>query len=103
MAGGRRMSNDVITECHVSVIDGIIDREYSRMKDAVNRGASSEIDDEEFEPRGKYLAECEGGWLACDNSTGDAFCEEYKKKEVAVLWLLDIIDTDEAHEIDDRD
>ena len=91
-----------IIRCHVSVIDGIIDRQYERMRDAIKRKAWNELDGTEYEPRGKYLAECEGSWLACDNATGDAFCESFKRIEVATLWLLDIIDTDEAHEIDDR-
>ena len=38
-------------------------------------------------PRGLFLAREGGKWVAVDNSTGDAWTEEFRLKRQAVRWL----------------
>ena len=38
-------------------------------------------------PRGCFLAKEIGKWVAVDNSTGDAWTEEFSRKHQAVRWL----------------
>lgn len=43
-----------------------------------------------YQPLGKYYAkatETEDGYVACDNSTGDAFTEYFTLEERCILWL----------------
>lgn len=49
---------------------------------------------------GLYLCECQAGWCACDNSTGDAFTETFCSRTVAINWLLGKYETERAMEID---
>lgn len=56
-----------------------------------------------FKPYGRFLAKAEdGSWTAVDNSTGDAWTECFSHRDIAVRWLREDIDTDRAHELDDR-
>ena len=38
-------------------------------------------------PLGLYITENEKSWTACDNSTGDAWTEDFKTLTEAVQWL----------------
>ena len=39
-------------------------------------------------PLGLFLTKSDGKWVAVDNSTGDAWTEEFSRKRQAVRWLL---------------
>lgn len=75
----------------------IISREYAnRILDSPG---------EKYEPYGKFLVEetidGEAVWTAIDNSTGEAFTEEFKTRHAAVRWLHGYTATDrfgEMHE-----
>lgn len=38
-------------------------------------------------PRGRFLAKEGRTWVAVDNSTGDAWTEEFARKRRAIRWL----------------
>jgi hypothetical protein len=40
-----------------------------------------------YRPRGLFYKKGETVWVACDNSTGDAWVEEFKTEEKAIKWL----------------
>lgn len=42
---------------------------------------------EERVPCGCFLAKEDGKWVAVDNSTGDAWTEEFTRKRQAIRWL----------------
>lgn len=54
----------------------------------------------EYEPTGLWLTRTGGRWLACYDDTGDAFVEDFKHIEMALLYLHSDFDTDELHEMD---
>lgn len=41
-----------------------------------------------------------GRWTAVDNSDGDAYTEEFKDPAIAIGWLRDEMEADEAHRRD---
>lgn len=47
-------------------------------------------------PRGCYLTEKGGKWVAVDNSTFDAWREEFSQKDQAIRWLQGEIEVGEA-------
>ena len=44
---------------------------------------------ERYAPRGLFLAKEGRTWVAVDNTTGDAWTEEFSRKRQAVRWLRD--------------
>ena len=40
------------------------------------------------EPKGKFISNETKCWVAIDNSTGDAWTEEFESLELAVIWLI---------------
>ena len=42
---------------------------------------------ERYAPRGLFLAKEGRTWVAVDNTTGDAWTEEFPRKRQAVRWL----------------
>lgn len=53
-------------------------------------------------PYRKYLAYNAKGdyWTAVDNSTGDAWTEDFASEGVAIRWLIGEIEMEEAHDRD---
>ena len=45
--------------------------------------------EKEVAPEGKFYCEDNGVWVACDNSTGDCWVEEFKTEVGAIGWLED--------------
>jgi len=41
-----------------------------------------------------------GRWVAVDNRTGDAWTESFKSAGIAIAWLRDEMEADEAHRRD---
>lgn len=51
-------------------------------------------------PRGSFVT-IEGEMIvAIENEAGDAFVENFKTEEAAVLWITSEVDTEQAYEID---
>ena len=46
-------------------------------------------------PLGLFLTKEGGKWVAVDNSTGDAWTEEFSQKRQAIQWLLGKFEKDE--------
>lgn len=42
-----------------------------------------------YKPRGLFYFEEDKVWIGIDNSTGDAFVEEFESKEQCIRWLKD--------------
>ena len=42
---------------------------------------------EEWKERGRYYCKCDEGYLAVDNSTGDAFTEQFTDYKEMIRWL----------------
>ena len=40
-----------------------------------------------YNPRGLFLTKEGGGWVACDNTSGDAWTEDFGTRAEAVGWL----------------
>lgn len=57
----------------------------------IDKAAMSYVIDHQAQLKGLYLSleECEDGavLVACDNSTGDSWCEEFDSVRDAVKWL----------------
>ena len=57
----------------------------------IDEAAMSYVIDHQAQLKGLYLSleECEDGavLVACDNSTGDSWCEEFDSVRDAVKWL----------------
>ncbi len=52
------------------------------------------------EPTGLWLTKEQGSWVACYDNTGDAWTEDFKHLEMALLYLHSDYDTDELHDMD---
>ena len=52
-------------------------------------------------PTGLFIAKDGEKYIAIDNMTADAWTEEFYSLYVANCWLMETMDTDEAHEVDD--
>ena len=42
----------------------------------------------DYSPRGLFLTKEGGGWVACDNTSGDAWTEDFETRAEAVGWLV---------------
>lgn len=54
----------------------------------------------EYEPTGLWLTINQGRWIACYDDDGDAFVEDFKHVEVALLYLHSDYDMDELRDMD---
>lgn len=50
---------------------------------------------------GRFLVQEGDRWTAIDNTTGDAWTEDFAHRNIAEKWLNDDLETDEAHKLDD--
>ena len=56
-------------------------------KAAMHHLLTSDTEHRRYTPTGVFLSHENGAWVACDNSTGDAWTEEFDALEDAVDWL----------------
>lgn len=59
----------------------LIDQESAR------RILGSREEDGRYEPIGRYYLQEDGKWVGVDNSTGDAWTEEFPTKRKCLKWL----------------
>lgn len=66
----------------------------AKMKDKEKDSEIKEISPDEmsevirdYSPRGLFLTKEGGAWVACDNTSGDAWTEDFETREDAVGWL----------------
>lgn len=66
----------------------------AKMKDREKESEIKEISPAEmgevirdYSPRGRFLTKEGGGWVACDNTSGDAWTEDFETRAEAVGWL----------------
>lgn len=53
-------------------------------------------------PRYGYLAHDESGlWSVCESMTGGCYCEDFRNRTVAELYLTSSIDVEDLHHMDD--
>lgn len=67
----------------------------AKMKDKEKESEIKEITPDEmgavirdYSPRGLFLTKEGGGWVACDNTSGDAWTEDFETRAEAVGWLV---------------
>lgn len=54
----------------------------------VKRLLASDQQGEHYEPIGKYIARADGMFVGIDNSTGNAWTEEFRTADECIAWLL---------------
>ena len=63
------------------------------MKKVTARAMGAIVDlwcfEKKLAPEGRFYCEDNGVWVACDNTTGDCWVEEFKTEEGAIGWLED--------------
>jgi hypothetical protein len=58
----------------------------ARMHDIIDRHWNSAGNTRDYQAR--YLTREGNGWVACDNTTGDCWVEEFLTAKEAVKWLM---------------
>jgi len=53
-------------------------------------------------PRGSFVTIDDEMIIAIENEAGDAFVENFKTEEAAVLWITSEVDTEQAYRIDKK-